>query len=143
MQRKRVDFVWGNHDVLWMGAAMGNPACIANALRNSLKYGNFDTLEDGYGINVRPLALFAMAVVREVFGSGSFAGIPIPWLSDNPISVLTMAPGGFAVFGLMIALVNKFSKGKAIKKTEFGCENCPSAAACGKASCIRKEESQA
>ncbi len=59
-RRKRVDFVWGNHDVLWMGAGMGNTACIANALRNSVKYGNFDTLEDGYGINVRPLALFAM-----------------------------------------------------------------------------------
>lgn len=55
-----MDFVWGNHDILWMGAAMGNPACIANALRNSLKYGNFDMLEDGYGLNVRPLALFAM-----------------------------------------------------------------------------------
>ena len=60
MQRKRVDFVWGNHDVLWMGAGMGNPACVANALRNSVKYGNFDTLEDGYGINVRPLAIFAL-----------------------------------------------------------------------------------
>ena len=59
MQRKRVDYVWGNHDVLWMGAGMGNAACVANALRNSVKYGNFDTLEDGYGINVRPLALFA------------------------------------------------------------------------------------
>ncbi len=59
-RRKRVDFVWGNHDILWMGAAMGNAACIANALRNSVKYGNFDTLEDGYGINVRPLAVFAM-----------------------------------------------------------------------------------
>lgn len=63
--RYGVDYVWGNHDILWMGAAMGNPACIANALRNSVKYGNFDTLEDGYGINVRPLALFAM----EQYGS--------------------------------------------------------------------------
>ena len=60
LHRHGVDYVWGNHDVLWMGAAMGNPACIANALRNSLKYGNFDTLEDGYGINVRPLAVLAM-----------------------------------------------------------------------------------
>ncbi len=60
LHRHGVDFVWGNHDVLWMGAAMGNPACIANALRNSLKYGNFDTLEDGYGVNVRPLAVFAV-----------------------------------------------------------------------------------
>ena len=60
VRRHGVDFVWGNHDILWMGAAMGNGACIANALRNSVKYGNFDTLEDGYGINVRPLAVFAM-----------------------------------------------------------------------------------
>ena len=60
MRHHSVDIQWGNHDILWMGAAMGNPACIANALRNSLKYGNFDMLEDGYGLNVRPLALFAM-----------------------------------------------------------------------------------
>lgn len=59
-RRHGVDLVWGNHDILWMGAAAGNPTCIANAIRNSLKYGNFDTLEDGYGVNVRPLALFAM-----------------------------------------------------------------------------------
>lgn len=65
IRRHGVDFVWGNHDILWMGAAVGNRACIANALRNSLKYGNFDTLEDGYGINVRPLAVFAM----EQYGS--------------------------------------------------------------------------
>ena len=103
-----------------------------------------DSLLDGLGMGLGfTLALFAMAVIREVFGAGSFAGIPIPWLSENPVSVLTMAPGGFAVFGLMIALVNKFSKGKAIKKKEFGCETCPSAAACGKAGCSRKEENQA
>ena len=58
--RHGVDFVWGNHDILWMGASTGNAACIANAIRNSLKYGNFDMLEDGYGLNVRPLAVFAM-----------------------------------------------------------------------------------
>jgi len=100
-----------------------------------------DSMLDGIGMGLGfTLALFAMATVREIFGAGSFAGIPIPWLSENPISVLTMAPGGFAVFGLMIALVNKFTKGKAIKKKEFGCETCPSAAACGKGACHRKEE---
>jgi len=103
-----------------------------------------DSLLDGLGMGLGfTAALFAMAVIREVFGSGTFAGIPIPWLNENPVSVLTMAPGGFAVFGLMIALVNKFTKGKAIKKKEFGCENCPSAAACGKASCAGKEEIRA
>ena len=54
-----VDIQWGNHDVLWMGAASGSAACIATVLSNSIKYGNLDTLETAYGINLRPLALFA------------------------------------------------------------------------------------
>ncbi|MCM1348488.1 MAG: fructose-1,6-bisphosphatase [Firmicutes bacterium] len=54
------DIQWGNHDALWMGAAAGNKCCIANVLRLSLRYGNMATLEDGYGINLVPLATFAM-----------------------------------------------------------------------------------
>lgn len=54
------DIQWGNHDVVWMGAAAGNRACMANVLRGSLRYGNMTTLEDGYGINLVPLATFAM-----------------------------------------------------------------------------------
>ncbi len=54
------DIQWGNHDALWMGAAAGNDCCIANVLRLSLRYGNMATLEDGYGINLLPLATFAM-----------------------------------------------------------------------------------
>ncbi|MCR4993843.1 MAG: fructose-1,6-bisphosphatase [Bacteroidales bacterium] len=54
------DIQWGNHDALWMGAAAGNDCCIANVLRLSLRYGNMQTLEDGYGINLVPLATFAM-----------------------------------------------------------------------------------
>ena len=54
------DIQWGNHDALWMGAAAGNDCCIANVLRLSLRYGNMATLEDGYGINLVPLATFAM-----------------------------------------------------------------------------------
>ncbi len=54
------DIQWGNHDALWMGAAAGNDCCIANVLRLSLRYGNLATLEDGYGINLVPLATFAM-----------------------------------------------------------------------------------
>ena len=56
----RFDIQWGNHDALWMGAAAGNECCIANVLRLSLRYGNMVTLEDGYGINLVPLATFAM-----------------------------------------------------------------------------------
>ena len=71
-----------------------------------------------------------MAVIREVLGAGSFCGLPIPWLKDNPIGILTMAPGGFFVFGCMIALVNKISKGKAIRKKEFSCADCASCNGC-------------
>ena len=54
------DIQWGNHDLLWMGAAAGNDACIANVIRLSMRYANLSTLEDGYGINLLPLATFAM-----------------------------------------------------------------------------------
>ena len=57
-----VDFQWGNHDIVWMGAATGNWACIANILRMNISYNNFDMLEIGYGINLRPLATFAEKV---------------------------------------------------------------------------------
>lgn len=55
-----VDVQWGNHDIVWMGAASGSLACIANVVRMSARYGNLDTLEEGYGINLIPLATFAL-----------------------------------------------------------------------------------
>ncbi len=60
LTRDNFDLQWGNHDILWMGAAVGNDACICNVLRLSLRYANLATLEDGYGINLLPLATFAM-----------------------------------------------------------------------------------
>lgn len=54
-----IDFQWGNHDVEWIGASLGNEACIANVIRNALRFNNLDTLEIGYGINTRMLANFA------------------------------------------------------------------------------------
>ncbi|MGN0658854.1 MAG: fructose-1,6-bisphosphatase [Emergencia sp.] len=65
MEYHDVDFQWGNHDIVWMGAATGNWACIANILRMNISYNNFDMLEIGYGINLRPLATFA----EKVYGS--------------------------------------------------------------------------
>ena len=59
------DMQWGNHDILWMGACAGNDACICNVLRLSLRYANLATLEEGYGINLVPLATFAM----DTYGS--------------------------------------------------------------------------
>ena len=59
------DIQWGNHDILWMGACAGNDACICNVIRLSLRYANLTTLEEGYGINLVPLATFAMEVYKD------------------------------------------------------------------------------
>lgn len=65
MDYHSVDVQWGNHDILWMGAAAGSEACIANVIRISLRYANLETLENGYAISLLPLASFAM----EVYGN--------------------------------------------------------------------------
>lgn len=61
-----VDVQWGNHDMVWMGAASGHLACIANVIRLAARYGNLATIEDGYGINLLPLATFAIEVYGDV-----------------------------------------------------------------------------
>ena len=61
-----VDIQWGNHDVVWMGAAAGQPACVATVLRLAIRYGNLDTLEEGYGINLVPLVTFCLNTYRDV-----------------------------------------------------------------------------
>ena len=99
------------------------------------KHGVLDSAIDGLGMGLGfTLALCAMGAIREVLGARTFCGHPVPWFSKNPIGILTMAPGGFFVFGCMIALINKISKGKAIRKKEFGCAGCPgcNAGQCGK-----------
>lgn len=60
-----VDIQWGNHDISWMGAAAGSVACICNVLRIAISYNSFDILEDGYGINLRPLSMFAARVYQD------------------------------------------------------------------------------
>lgn len=92
-----------------------------------------DSALDGIGMGLGfTLTLFVMATIREVFGSGTWMGMEVPFFVNHNVSILTLAPGGFFVFGCMIAAVNYFSRGKAIKKDDFGCAGCPSAAACGK-----------
>ena len=87
MRHHGVDIQWGNHDILWMGAASGSLTCIANALNNAFSYGNLDTIEVGYGISLRPLALFA----AEVYGNKDVScfmpkGVvgTSPYASDSP-----------------------------------------------------------
>lgn len=79
------DIQWGNHDALWMGAAAGNDASIANVLRISLRYANLATIEDGYGINLVPLATFAM----ETYGDDSCEGFEPKVDEDTELSEKT------------------------------------------------------
>ena len=65
MSGHNVDIQWGNHDVLWMGAASGSRTLVATVLSNSLRYNNLDVIETGYGISLRPLSIFANEVYRE------------------------------------------------------------------------------
>lgn len=65
MEYHNVDIQWGNHDILWMGAASGQKICIANALRISARYANLDIIEDIYGINLLPLATFALNIYKD------------------------------------------------------------------------------
>lgn len=90
-----------------------------------------DSAVDGLGMGVGfTLTLVLMATIREVFGTGTWMGIEIPVLIDNHVSILTMAPGGFFVFGLLIAIVNIITRGKP-KKRALGCAACPAAEICG------------
>lgn len=65
MDYHQVDIQWGNHDILWMGAAAGSEACIANVIRTCLRYGNMETLENGYGVSLLPLASFAIETYKD------------------------------------------------------------------------------
>lgn len=100
--------------------------------KNSVGKSALDGIGMGLGFTI---ALIAMATVREVLGSGSFAGMQIPFIHNYKIEFFVKAPGGLLVYGLLIALVNKLTHGKAIKKKQFSCEGCPSAALCNPKLC--------
>jgi electron transport complex protein RnfE len=112
---------------------LGRAEMYAN--KNKVLDSAIDALGMGVGFTV---ALLLMATIREVLGNGTWMGIEIPVLADNHISIMTMAPGGFLVFGILIAIVNKITDGKKVKKS-FGCAGCPSAELCGKTACDEKE----
>ena len=65
MRFHSLDIQWGNHDVVWMGAALGQRGCIAHVVRNCARYGNLSVLEDAYGINILPLAQFALEAYKD------------------------------------------------------------------------------
>jgi len=86
------------------------------ASKNTVGDSFFDALGMGLGFTA---ALLCMACIREVLGAGTFCGLPVPWLSENPISIMTTAPGGFITYGLLLgginALINRLSAKKEAK----------------------------
>ncbi len=100
------------------------------ASKNSVLNSALDGIGMGMGFT---LALLAIGSIREFVGAGTWMGITITAELFDPVAIFALAPGGFFVYGCLIALVNKLTDGKAIKKKEFGCAGCPAAAACSKA----------
>lgn len=99
-----------------------------------------DSVLDGVGMGIGfTLALGLMGLIREFFGAGTAFDIPIyADTAITPAGIFMLAPGGFFVFAILVAAVNYFSKGKAIKKKEIGCEGCAMAESCG-GTCDGKE----
>ena len=99
---------------------------------------------DGLGMGIGfTAALFLMGAVREIFGAGTFLGNAVPFLSENPMLIFILPPGGFFVYGLLMAAVNKIAESKGKKKAELrGCEACPMAATCATKKCEKKEATE-
>ena len=99
----------------------------------------FDSAVDAVGMGIGfTLALLCMSTVREIFGAGSWMGMEIPFIKDHTVGILTMSPGGFFVFGVLIAVVNKLT-GRRKRPEAGGCAGCPGAALCMKNGCSERE----
>ena len=99
---------------------------------------------DGVGMGLGfLLALFLMAFIREVFGAGAFMGNEIPFMKNFTIPILAQSPGGYLVYGILIAIMNKLTEKKGgVKKKSFSCEGCPSAAVCHSRPCANGENTE-
>ena len=95
---------------------------------------------DGLGMGIGfTAALFIMGAAREILGAGSFYGISVPFLAENPMLVFILPPGGFFVYGILMAAVNRLAESKGKPKAELkGCEACPLARSCSLKTCENK-----
>ena len=134
----------------WLSLIVVNCIVLGRAEMFARKNGPLDSALDGLGMGLGFLvALLAMATIREVLGAGTILSgledfgieaIKIPFIYDIRIPILTEAPGGFLVFGILIAVMNKITAKKGgIKRKDFSCEGCPIASACNKTSCSSAE----
>ncbi len=89
MEHHSVDIQWGNHDILWMGAAAGSEACIANTIRIALRYGNLETLEEGYGINLSSLIRFTLETYQGEYSDKIRAKVKPTDFKEKDIDLLS------------------------------------------------------
>ena len=140
------------YDILgaWLSLIVVNCIVLGRAEMFARKNGPLDSALDGLGMGIGFLvALLGMATIREVLGAGTILSgldafgieaIKIPFIYDIRIPILTEAPGGFLVYGILIAIMNKITAKKGgIKRKDFSCEGCPNASACNKTSCSSAE----
>ena len=127
---------------VYLALIVVNCIILGRAEMYARKNGVLDSALDGLGMGIGFLvALVLMATVREVLGAGSFAGFEIGFLQSFKISILTAAPGGFLVYGILIGVMNKLTEKKGgVKKKDFSCSGCPSAHLCNKTSCAEITE---
>lgn len=92
-----VDIQWGNHDILWMGAAAGSEACIVNALRIAIRYGNLETIEDGYGINLSPLIRFTYEFYDGPYADSFKTKVKNPTFKESYIDLLSKMQKALAI----------------------------------------------
>ena len=139
------------NDILGVYLALIVVNCIilGRAEMYARKHGPLDSALDGLGMGIGFLvALLGMAIIREILGTGTIdlsalglESVKIPVLCDYNIPLLVQAPGGFLVYGILIAIVNAIGpKAGKEKRKNFSCENCPSAGLCGKVSCSENAE---
>ena len=133
----------------WLALIVVNCIILGRAEMYARKNGPLDSALDGLGMGIGfLLALLAMALIREVLGTGmielkalGLEAIKIPILTEYNIPILTSAPGGFLVYGILIAIVNAIGpKAGSEKRKNFSCEGCPSASICGRVSCAENAE---
>jgi electron transport complex protein RnfE len=128
---------------VYLALIVVNCIILGRAEMYARKNGVINSALDGIGMGIGfLLALILMATIREVFGNASFAGIDIAFLKNYKIPVLVEAPGGFFVYGLLIALMNLITAKKGgVKRKSFSCEGCALSAHCTKVSCSENTES--
>ena len=129
---------------VYLALIVVNCVILGRAEMYARKHTVLESAVDGVGMGLGfLLALFLMAFIREVFGAGTFMGNEIGFMKNFTIPILAQAPGGYLVYGILIAIMNKLTEKKGgVKKKSFSCEGCPSAAVCHSRPCANGDKNE-